>query len=362
MKDPPRTPLSHALHQRIRFLALRLRPGSAYHYTVTARNFLRYLGHHFPAVRRASQLRRDPHVLGWMEQLAARRPPLSVSAHIGHRLRLRRLFEDLNRPGLLRSEDIPRADLRLPRPLSVDDDARLQQYLRARDDLLSNALLLLRTTALRIGELLDLPLDCLHHIDAERWALCVPVGKLHSERWVPVDPQTRHILARILTLRPCLPHSSDTDTPAFLFPRPVSRHQWMVRLRQALRQAAQAAGCSRPLVPHQLRHTCGTAWIRSGMSLPAVMKLMGHTTPAMTMCYIQVTQTDLQREYLLGARQSPHRFLLPADRPAHSLVDALRWSLHLLDASRTQSRSRHWDTFRRRLLRIIRAAQDLMQA
>ena len=58
-------------------------------------------------------------------------------------IRLRKLFGLLAdhasppRPGLLLSEDIPRPDQVLPRPLTPEDDARLQTELRRRNDLLS---------------------------------------------------------------------------------------------------------------------------------------------------------------------------------------------------------------------------------
>lgn len=352
----PPTPLSRALFRQIQFLALRLRPGSAYHYTVTARNFLRYLHHNFPGLRRANQLRRDPHLLGWMTQLASRQPPLSVSARIQHLLILRRLLEDLGHPGLLRSADIPRADLRLPRPLPPEDDELLQQQLRTTDDLLSNALLLLRATGLRIGELVDLPVDCLHHIEGDHWALHVPVGKLHSERWVPVDQSTRDIFTRLTWLRAAAP---TPPVDPFLLSRSVSRDQLTRHLRQTLTSAAQAAGCSRRFVPHQLRHTYATDWLRRGISLPGIMKLLGHTTPAMTLFYLQVTPTDLHREFLSAVRSSSHTLPLPAISGAHSFLDALRWSLHLLDAYRAHSPAKELDTFRRRLLRIIDVAQKL---
>jgi site-specific recombinase XerD len=353
----PQTPLSRALYRQTQFLALRLRPGSAYHYTVTARNFLRYLHQNFPGIRRADQLRRDPHLLGWMEQLASRQPPLSISRRSQLLLLLRRLLEDLDRPGLLRSEDIPRADLRLPRPLSPEDDALLQQQLRATDDLLSNALLLLRATGLRIGELVDLSVDCLQHVEGDHWALRVPLGKLHTERWVPLDSDARDFLARLTALRDRVP--TPPGDP-FLLPRSVGR-DWLTRhLRKALAAAAQAAGCSRRFVPHQLRHTCATEWLRRGVSLPGVMKLLGHTTPAMTMFYVQVTQTDLQRELLRATQTSPHTLPLPAAiSSVHSFLDALRWSLHLLDAQRTASPSKKLDPFRRRLLRLLDLAQKL---
>ncbi|MBI3347554.1 MAG: tyrosine-type recombinase/integrase [Burkholderiales bacterium] len=345
------------LQRRIQFLALRLRPGSARHYRVTARNFLRYLHLHFPRIRHAHQLRRDPHLLGWMQQLATRQPPLSISARIGHLLCLRRLLEDLQGPGLLLPEDIPRADHYLPRPLPAEDDALLQRQLRAIDDVRSNALLLLRATGLRIGELVDLPADCLHRLGdgdggAEQWALRVPLGKLHSERWIPVDRDTRAVVARMLALGPA--------GRGYLLPRPPGRAQLGRNLRRALTAACQAAGCSGRYVPHQLRHTCATGWLRRGMSLPAVMKLLGHTTPEMTMLYIEVTQTDLQQQFLRASLHSPHELSAPLPPArAESLAEALRSALLILDASRTQTQSKLLDAFRRRILRLINAAQKL---
>lgn len=62
----------------------------------------------------------------------------------------------------------------------------------------ADALLLLRGTGLRIGELRDLELDCVHQIPAQRaW---VPLGKLGTERMVPLD-ETLAILDRIAARR-----------------------------------------------------------------------------------------------------------------------------------------------------------------
>ena len=51
--------------------------------------------------------------------------------------------------------------------------------------------------------------------------------------------------------------------------------------------------------------------LRSGVSLPALMKLLGHSTPKMTLLYAEVTQTDLQREFHL-ARSHPRHLMPPA--------------------------------------------------
>src|SRR5437660_11845044 len=49
--------------------------------------------------------------------------------------------------------------------------------------------------------------------------------------------------------------------------------------------------------------------LRAGVSFPALMKLLGHTSPEMTMRYLDVVLTDLQREFEL-ARSKP-RHLAP---------------------------------------------------
>ena len=63
------------------------------------------------------------------------------------------------------------------------------------------------------------------------------------------------------------------------------------------------------IVPHQLRHTYATCLLRAGVSLPALMRLLGHHNANMTLIYVEVTQLDIHREYH-AARQNP-RYLIP---------------------------------------------------
>jgi site-specific recombinase XerD len=170
-------------------------------------------------VRRPSQLRRDPHLLGWFRSLCEQQPPLCNKTRANLLLCLRRLLDDLtvhghSPPDLIRRQDLPPQPRYLPRPLSLQDDQQLQQELRRTDDLSANALLLTRATGIRIGECIDLPLDCLRQVGADQWALHVPLGKLQTERLIPADDDVRRIEARILALRAlappaCLAHSED---------------------------------------------------------------------------------------------------------------------------------------------------------
>ena len=49
--------------------------------------------------------------------------------------------------------------------------------------------------------------------------------------------------------------------------------------------------------PHRLRHTFGSDMVRAGISLPALMHLMGHAQIHTTMLYVALAPQDVWREY-----------------------------------------------------------------
>ena len=67
-----------------------------------------------------------------------------------------------------------------------------------------------------------------------------------------------------------------------------------------------------------MRHTYATTMLRAGVSLPALMKLLGHRTANMTLRYVEIAQKDLQREF--HQAQSHPRHLIPLPAPL-SLTD-----------------------------------------
>jgi len=124
----------------------------------------------------------------------------------------------------------------------------------------------------------------------------VPLGKLHSERFVPVDEETQRVVARIVelgTLTPIPEHQPQT----FLLPRYWQPVTWYKVLHNTLRDMARTAGCSGRVNPHRLRHSFATEMVRLGVSLPALMRIMGHRDIRMTLRYVEVVQLDLQREF-----------------------------------------------------------------
>ena len=347
-------------------LATTLQPGTLRGYRLAVKSFLRYLRADYPEIHTLSELRRTPHFLGWLRNHCEQQPPLNNATRRLYLTRCRRLLNDLAlsdehfiQEGLILRDDFPPVNHYLPRPLSPEDDRLLQQHLRYKDDLPSNALLLLRASGMRLGELLNLPVDCLRHLgnlgSKEQWALHVPLGKLHTDRLVPVDDELRRIYARSLLLRQY--HDAASLSP-FLLPRRLSGHDAACNaLRDYLAEAAQQAGCSARVTPHQLRHTYATEMLRAGVSLPGVMQLLGHRTIQMTLLYVQVSQTDLQQQYHLARQRMAGLHSMPklvAPTEANAGIPAITNSLaatrHLLEMYRRQLSDDH---ARRKLLRLL---------
>jgi integrase len=55
--------------------------------------------------------------------------------------------------------------------------------------------------------------------------------------------------------------------------------------------------------PHRLRHTFASDMIRAGISLPALMHLMGHANVATTMIYVHISPRDVFEQYARAVAQ-----------------------------------------------------------
>lgn len=357
-RPPLQHPLAPVFTHAVESLCTALTPSSKRNYGIVVRSFLVYLGTEYPAVTRLDQLRRDPHILGWMSHLRAQTPPLATATCIGRLFALRTIFHELARTSrlgelthLLLREDIPRSPRTLPRPLTPEQDQLLQQEFMRRNDLGGNVFLLLRSTGMRIGECADLSYDCLRSAGPNQWAIHVPLGKLKTERMVPVDAFGRDLVHRLRFFRSLDPQPADGR----LLARPGSKVAILVQLRDYLHLVCHSLGLPSKIVPHQFRHTYATEMLRSGVSFPVLMKLLGHVDPAMTMRYVDVALTDLEREFQL-ARSKP-RHLVPQPKtpttPVRAgldgIIDSLIAAQHVIEMFR---RSLPKGQARDRLLRL----------
>lgn len=340
---PLQHPLAGLFAGAVESLGAALAPASVRLYLGTARNFLTYLGTAHPQVTSLDQLRRDPHILGWMAKLRARIPPLAPVTYISRLIFLRGILQELAASAslpvlaqLLRRQDIPRAPHRLPRALPSQQDQLLQQELRRRNDLGANVLLLLRHTGMRISEAADLAFDCLHASGTDQWTIHVPLGKLKTERMVPVDAFVCQLVQRLRFFRSFDPLPADGR----LLARSSTREALIRKLRRYFHEVCAEAGIGKHIVPHQMRHTYASEMLRSGVEFFSVMKLLGHQSPEMTMLYLDIALTDLQREFQL-ARSHP-RHLAPQPNTQHAsaragldgVIDSLHTTQHVVEMYR----------------------------
>jgi integrase len=336
------------------------------------RNFLRYLGTAHPEVESLQQLQRDPHLLGWMSYLRCQTPPLATSTYILRLIILRPVLDELawteqlpQLAHLIRREDIPREPQRLARPLTAEHDRLLQQEFIKRNDFEGNAFLLIRYTGMRIGECADLSFDCLRSTGPGQWAIHVPLGKLEKERMVPVDSLAVTVVQRLRFYRFLDPRPPD----GHLLARRSTKDALVKHLRRYLHRVCLSLGLSTRIVPHQMRHTYATEMLRAGVSFPVVMKLLGHTSPEMTMLYIQVVLTDLQREFEQACLKPRH--LLPQPKTPSTnirtgisgVIDSLQAAHHTLEMFRRTlppgSARTSLDRLSNRLTKIVTLTRQL---
>ena len=239
-----------------------------------------------------------------------------VSAAVAHAavLSLRNFLDDVTLWGwaerpprqLLFATDVPRLPRFLPRALAPNDDTALMAAVGRLDDPFARCgLLVLRYAGLRIGELLDLEVDAVVDYGAAGTWLRVPLGKLKTERSVPLDEVTVSALddwAAARGRQRVLPHPHTGKPTDYLFIEQGRRlGPW--RIRSGLANAIEHAGLRGPdgeasnVTPHRLRHTYATTLANAGMSLQALMALLGHVTPEMTLRYATLASPTLRRSY-----------------------------------------------------------------
>jgi integrase/recombinase XerD len=186
-------------------------------------------------------------------------------------------------------------------PLSVNEVARFWSSFRTARDLAIVGLMLLQ--GLRSAEVLALNRDDVLLSEAQLRVR----GKGNKFRLLPLAPETIQLLNHYLQLERPNPCSA----ALFVSLKGHARGTRMTPagLRSLFRYHRQTT--SIPLAnPHRFLHTFASDMIRAGMSLPALMQLMGHSDIQTTLHYVQVTPQDVYLQYARAVAQ--HIRPLPA--------------------------------------------------
>jgi site-specific recombinase XerD len=173
-------------------------------------------------------------------------------------------------------------------PLSVDEVARFWGSFRTFRDLSIIALMLFN--GLRSRETITLQLQNLHFAQGE----ILVQGKGNRERLLPLAQETIQMLQNYLRWeRP------PTDSP-FVFVLLKGQRRGKPMTAAGLRSLFRHHRRKTTIVkanPHRFRHTFGADMIRAGVSLPALMRLMGHSNIHTTMIYVHLSPQDVWREF-----------------------------------------------------------------
>jgi site-specific recombinase XerD len=187
-----------------------------------------------------------------------------------------------------------RAPQRAVIPLSADEVARFWSSFRTSRDLAIVGLMLLH--GLRSCEVLALNRDDLLLSDAQ---IRVP-GKGNKVRLLPLAPETVELLKHYLHLE----RPARCGAALFVSLKGSARGSRMTPegLRSLFRHHRQTTGVA-SANPHRFRHTFATDMIRAGVSLPALMQLMGHAQIRTTLFYVQLTAQDVYHQYARAVAQ-----------------------------------------------------------
>jgi integrase/recombinase XerD len=207
---------------------------------------------------------------------------------------LRRRPLGLGRPRVAMSRLRVRVPKRSLVPLSVEEVARFWSSFRTARDLAIVGLMLLQ--GLRSAEVLGLNEDDLLLSEAQLRVR----GKGNKLRFLPLAPETAQLLDHYRRLE--RPHVGTTALFVSLKGPARGTRMTLAGLRSLFRYHRQRTGIQLAN-PHRFRHTFASDMVRAGISLPALMQLMGHADIQTTLRYVQITPQDVYRQYTRAVAQ-----------------------------------------------------------
>ncbi len=187
--------------------------------------------------------------------------------------------------------DLPKSGRSLPKALSMEEVNKLLELPANMSPLVLRnwtMLLLLYSTGLRVSELVTLPLVA---CNLQSGFLKV-IGKGNKERLVPFGTAAREAIERYLESG--RPQILKGRKSSFVFVTGQARPMTRARFWQIIRETAAAAGISKAISPHMLRHSFATHLLANGADLRAVQLMLGHADISTTQIYTHIDQNRLK--------------------------------------------------------------------
>jgi integrase/recombinase XerD len=184
-----------------------------------------------------------------------------------------------------RSLKTPKIPIRLRNSLTIEEVERLRD---ACNTVRQRALLeFIFSTGARVSEVVNAKRD---DINWQTLSLRV-IGKGDKERVVYISEKSKMYVMRYL-------ESRTDNTPALFISQKYPYHGIGARaIQDEINNIASYAGFEKSIYPHLLRHTMATLALKAGASLTTIQTILGHTDPATTEVYAEISNDTVAAEY-----------------------------------------------------------------
>jgi integrase len=265
--------------------------------------FSRFLTLHHPSFE-ASVLDR-PLMVEFMGYLASsKRTAKSKKDYLTY---LRTFFEMCAREGwaafpekrLIYNEDLPPRQQAHPRFIPQEVLDQLNRYAEELPPQVMRMLLLLQECGMRIGELCQLPVECLTQDASGDWFLRTYQSKMYKEHSIPISREGAAIIQEqqqeVRKRWGSQAHWLFSDKNG----RPFKQATFADNLNRLAyrKKICDATDRLFHFQAHQFRHTVGTRMINSGVPQHIVQRFLGHATPDMTAVYAHIHDRTMKEEY-----------------------------------------------------------------
>ena len=189
----------------------------------------------------------------------------------------------------------PHLGERLPEVLSTDEIDQIQKSIdlsKPEGQRNKTIIEVLFSCGLRVSELVNLTLSNLY---LEEGFVRV-MGKGSKERLVPISSKAIRELKYWFMDRNLMKIQQGEEDYVFLNRR--GKHLTRTMILIMLKRQAVAAGITKTISPHTLRHSFATELLKGGADLRAIQAMLGHESIGTTELYMHIDTTTLREEIL----------------------------------------------------------------
>lgn len=189
----------------------------------------------------------------------------------------------------------PHLGERLPEVLSTDEIDQIQKSIdlsKPEGQRNKTIIEVLFSCGLRVSELVNLKLSNLY---LEEGFVRV-MGKGSKERLVPISSKAIRELQYWFMDRNLMKIQQGEEDYVFLNRR--GKHLTRTMILIMLKRQAVAAGITKTISPHTLRHSFATELLKGGADLRAIQAMLGHESIGTTELYMHIDTTTLREEIL----------------------------------------------------------------